>query len=240
MMEPDSVQERYLKVREEIDSIARKAGHKPEDVILLTVTKGHSVKETIEVIEAGAMYLGESYPDVALQKIQQIKQNYVVEWHMIGHIQSRKSRLVVDEYALIHSLDSLKLARKLDRLAAENNKPLDVLLEINISGEGSKYGWHAHQKDHWPALMTEFAEVIKLENLHLRGLMTMAPYGTDPDEARPVFAGLRNFRDALAEQFPEQNLEHLSMGMSGDYQPAIEEGATIVRVGTAIMGSRNN
>jgi pyridoxal phosphate enzyme (YggS family) len=157
---------------------------------------------------------------------------------MIGHVQSRKARLVVDHFALLHSLDSLKLARRLDRFAAERNRILHVLLEFNVGGEESKAGWDASQESQWDAILPEVADLLDLPHVRVHGLMTMPPLETDPEDARHYFQRLRRLRDRLASQFPLGDWNELSMGTSADYAVAVEEGATLVRVGTAIVGAR--
>jgi hypothetical protein len=161
-----------------------------------------------------------------------------VEWHMIGHVQSRKARLVIEHFDLLQSLDSLKLAERLNRMAGEAGRTLPVMLEFNVGGEESKYGWlAAHEKD-WPALYPDIEALLGLERLQIRGLMTMPPLETDPEEARIYFRTLRLLRDHLAARYPRADWRELSMGTSADYEAAVQEGATLVRIGTAIVGPR--
>ena len=173
-------------------------------------------------------------------KIQSLAEQSGVEWHMIGHVQSCKARLVADHFALLHSLDSLKLAQRLDRFAAERDRILPVLLEFNVGGEESKSGWNASDEAQWNRLLPDVSAILDLPNLRVHGLMTMPPLETDPNEARRFFAGLRRLRDHLASQFSQVDWHELSMGTSADYPVAVEEGATLVRVGTAIVGARKN
>jgi pyridoxal phosphate enzyme (YggS family) len=165
-----------------------------------------------------------------------------VAWHMIGHLQSRKARYVTSGFTLLHSLDSVSLAERLDRMLAEQEVTLDVLLEVNVSGEVTKQGWDV---PHWrsdPAqrqtLWGDVKQILALPGLNVRGLMTMAPIVEHPEEARPVFVALRDLRDALANDFPGPSWADLSMGMTDDYPVAVEEGATLVRIGRAIFGPR--
>jgi pyridoxal phosphate enzyme (YggS family) len=153
-------------------------------------------------------------------------------------VQSRKARLVADHFALLHSLDSLKLARRLDRFAAEANRILPVLLEFNVGGEESKSGWDASDESAWGALHPEVQAILELPNLRVGGLMTMPPLGIDPEESRRFFQRLRRLRDTLTVHFPQADWRELSMGTTADYGVAVEEGATLVRVGTAIVGAR--
>jgi pyridoxal phosphate enzyme (YggS family) len=145
---------------------------------------------------------------------------------------------VADHFALLHSLDSLKLARRLDRFAAERGRVLPVLLEFNVGGEESKSGWDASDESGWDALLPALASIVELSSLRIRGLMTMPPLETDPEAARRYFIRLRKLRDHLAAQLPGTDWHELSMGTSADYTVAVEEGATLVRVGTAIVGAR--
>ena len=157
---------------------------------------------------------------------------------MIGHLQSRKAELVCEHFNYLHSLDRLKLANRLNRFAAEKGVILPVLLQFNMSGEITKSGWQAVDESRWKDLVSELSSILQLPNLSVKGLMTMAPYGSDPEEARPVFVALRRLRDYLAEQFPQATWQELSMGMSSDYKVAVQEGATLLRVGSAILGTR--
>jgi PLP dependent protein len=168
----------------------------------------------------------------------QLKSFFGVEWHMIGHIQSRKARAVCEYFNYVHSLDSLKLAGRLDRFAGELDISLPVLLECNVSGEDTKYGFSVWRESDLPAFFTVVSEIISLPHLEVHGLMTMAPFFEDPENARPYFKQLKSLQNRLSQQFPGTDWRELSMGMSGDFQVAIEEGATLVRIGTAIMGSR--
>ena len=155
-----------------------------------------------------------------------------IRWHMIGSIQSRKTAQVVGPFVLVHSVDRVKIATRLSRDAAAAGRVLDVLLEVNVSGEASKHGF---QPD---ALREAAADLVKLPDIRIHGLMTMAPIAEDAEEVRPFFRGLRLLRDELSERFPETDWRSLSMGMTQDYEVAVEEGATLVRVGSAIFGPR--
>jgi pyridoxal phosphate enzyme (YggS family) len=204
----------------------------------VVVTKSQPIEVVQAAIEAGVRILGENYPEEAVLKIQSLAEQSGVEWHMIGHVQSRKARLVADHFELLHSLDSLKLARRLDRFAAEANRVLPVLLEFNVGGEESKAGWEASQESDWEALIPDVSSLLDLPNLRVQGLMTMPPLETDPEDSRQFFQRLRQLRDRLASQFPQAAWRELSMGTSADFLVAVEEGATLVRVGTAIVGAR--
>jgi PLP dependent protein len=221
-----------------IADAARKYGRNPNEIRLVVVTKSQPVEVVQAAIEAGVQILGENYPEEGVMKIQSVTGQSGVEWHMIGHVQSRKARLVADHFALLHSLDSLKLAQRLDRFAAERDRVLPVLLEFNVGGEESKAGWDASEPSQWEAWLPEVASILDLPHLRVHGLMTMPPLETNPEDARRFFQRLRDLRGHLASQFPQADWRELSMGTSADFVVAVEEGATLVRVGTAIVGAR--
>ena len=233
-----SIRENYQSTLDRIATAARKSNRDPEDVRLVVVTKSQPIEVVQAAIEAGARILGENYPEEAVTKIQSLTVQSAVEWHMIGHVQSRKARLVADHFALLHSLDSVKLAQRLDRFAAEQNHVLPVLLEFNVGGEESKAGWDASDESKWEGLLPEIASIFELSHLRVRGLMTMPPLETNPEDVRRFFERLRSLRDYLSAQYSHVDWRELSMGTSADYAVAVEEGATLVRVGTAIVGAR--
>jgi pyridoxal phosphate enzyme (YggS family) len=234
---PQIIQENYQRVRDKIDQEAQMAGREANEVKLVVVTKGHPVEIARVVLEAGAKCLGENYVEDALPKIEVLSEQEV-EWHMIGHVQSRKARPVSGHFAWVHSVDRLKLARRLNNFCGEIGRVIPILLECNVSHETSKFGWAAWDEIRWAELAREIDPLMDLPNLEVRGLMTMPPFDPDPENSRPYFQKLRRLRDYLAGQFPVANWSELSMGMSGDYLVAVQEGATIVRVGTAIVGPR--
>ncbi len=224
-------------VRERIVSAAGRAGRDPAEITLVAVTKTQPPPVLLAAYEAGLRHFGENRVEEAGTKVSDLPHD--ITWHMIGHIQSRKARQVVSLFDAVHSIDSLKLARRLDRLCQDRPEPLPVFLEINVSGEASKYGFQA---DRWPedrlqeeSLLAAVEEIVALPNLRPQGLMTMAPIVADPEETRPVFVRLKRLREALAAAFPQAGLRYLSMGMTDDFEVAIEEGATLVRVGRAIF-----
>ena len=206
---------------------------------LVVVTKAQPVETARAAIEAGCRILGENYAEEGVTKIQSLANFSAVEWHMIGHVQSRKAQLVAGTFNLMHSLDSLKLAKRLDRFCGEAGRTLPILLEFNLGGEESKGGWEASDESRWAELPGEVSEIFSLPNLQVRGLMTMPPLGEDAEASRPYFVKLRRLREFLVSQFPQVELTELSMGTSFDYEVAVEEGATYVRVGTAIVGARH-
>jgi pyridoxal phosphate enzyme (YggS family) len=232
------IRERYLATLERIAAAARTSGRDPESVHLVVVTKAQPLEVVQATVEAGVHLLGENYPEESVSKILFFGPESGVEWHMIGHVQSRKARLVIEHFDLLQSLDSLKLAERLNRMAMETGRVLPVMLEFNVGGEESKYGWLAAYEKDWPMLYPDIEAILGLENLQIRGLMTMPPLETDPEEARIYFRTLRLLRDHLAARYPQADWHDLSMGTSADYEVAVQEGATLVRIGTAIVGPR--
>ena len=233
-----SIRDNYHRTLDQIATAARKSGRSPEDIRLVVVTKSQPLDVVQAAIEAGVRILGENYPEEGVTKIQSLPPQSGVEWHMIGHVQSRKARLVAGHFELLHSLDSLKLAKRLDRFAAECGRVLPVLLEFNVGGEESKSGWDASDESLWDSLHPDIQSILDLPNLRVHGLMTMPPLEGDAEDSRRFFLSLRLLRDYLAFTFPQADWAELSMGTSADYTVAVEEGATLVRVGTAIVGAR--
>lgn len=224
-------------VEERIAAACERAGRARGEVTLVAVTKTRSLAEIVAAYRCGVRHLGENRVEEAAEKVPALRAMFEPEpatWHMIGHVQSRKARDAVELADVVHSVDSTRLATRLDRFAGEAGKRLPILLEANVSGEESKFGVPAWDDAGCAALVAMAREVTALPHLDVRGLMTMAPIVTDPEEARPVFARLRRLRDVLCDatgrEWPE-----LSMGMTDDYAVAVEEGATIVRIGRAIF-----
>lgn len=233
----NSIRERHEQTLERIAAAEKRAGRAPGSTRLVVVTKSQPVDVVRAALEAGVKILGENYPEEAVDKMNAIGATDAA-WHMIGHVQSRKAALIPANFTLMHSLDSLKLANRLDRFAAEAGCPLPVLLEFNVGEEESKFGWIAPDEARWPALLPEIEIMLKLEHLTMRGVMTMPPLFENPERTRPYFQKLRHLRDFLAQKFPATDWSELSMGTSADFEAAVEEGATLVRVGTAIVGAR--
>ncbi len=232
------IKERYESTLEKIAVSAKKVGRNPESVKLVVVTKSQPVEIVQAAIEAGAKILGENYAEEGVTKIQSLSNFSAVEWHMIGHVQSRKAQLVAQHFNFLHSLDSIKLAKRLDRFCGEAKRTLPVLLEFNVGGEESKGGWNAFDENRWNDLLTDINEILSLPNLQIRGLMAMPPLGDDAEFSRPFFVKVKRLQEFLLGQFPQVDFSELSMGTSLDYEVAVEEGATFVRVGTAIVGER--
>ena len=234
-----SIAQRLADVRERIARAAARAGRSPDEITLVAVSKGHPPEAVVEAYRLGLRDFGENRVEEAEPKMAAVRdmlaaegQGKDIRWHLIGHIQSRKAKRAISPYVLIHSVDRLKIARRLDRFAGEADRVLPVLLEVNISGEATKFGFSPDE------IFDAVTEILTLPHLRVQGLMTMAPFVEDPEEVRPVFAALRRLRDQLAARYPQADWRHLSMGMTNDFEVAIEEGATIVRIGTAIFGER--
>ncbi len=233
-------------VRARIAEAALRSGRRPEEVRLVAVTKSFALEAIRAAWDSGQRDFGENRPEEGTPKVMEFAAQLPAGearplWHMIGHIQRRKAHLVIAHFDVIHSVDRLALAQKLSLLAVEAGRSLPVFLECNVSGEESKYGyrvagWEA-DADIRAYLYAEVAAILALPGLRLEGLMTMAPPVEEAETVRPVFASLRALRDALRERFPAVPLPHLSMGMSDDFEVAIAEGATLVRIGRAIFGA---
>ena len=227
----DNLQRVYDRMAE----AAARAGRRPQDITLVAVSKTHPWEYVAAALAAGQADFGENRPEEAHAKFIENPDAAGVAFrlHLIGPIQSRKAKIAMAcRPVLIHSIDRLKIARKLNTLAAELDVTLDVLLEVNVSGEASKHGWAPDD------LRAQLPDLLTLPNLCFHGLMTIPPYDPDPETARPYFIALRQLRDELSRAHPDHDWSQLSMGMSHDFEVAIEEGATIVRVGTAIFGPR--
>jgi len=229
----DELRERLERVHERIAETALRVNRRPNDVTLVAVSKTHTAEIIQQAIAAGVTDLGENRVQEADAKIPAVGRK-AARWHLIGHLQSNKARPAVELFDVIHSLDSVKLARRLDRVCGEiNREVLPVLIQVDLGKEATKTG---AAEDELPKIIEA---ITHLPALRLTGLMMLPPYFDDPEHARPFFRRLRELRDELRAQgaFGDQRGE-LSMGMTNDYQVAIEEGATIVRIGTAIFGTR--
>jgi hypothetical protein len=225
------IKENLEQIRERIEKAAIKAGRDPQTVRLVVVSKTVGVERIQEAIQAGVTILGENYVQEARDKIARLGDE--VSWHFIGHLQTNKAKYAVDLFDMIHSLDRIDLAREINRVSEKKGKTLPALVQVNISGEESKHGIDRDD------LIQLISEIIQLKNIHLTGLMTMPPYFDDPEMARPYFQVLRRLQQEMNERFKvEISLQELSMGMSNDFEVAIEEGATLVRIGSAIFGER--
>lgn len=231
----DSIRERYQRVLGQIAEAGLRSGRGAARLVV--VTKSQPLEVVRAAVEAGISLLGENYAEEAVTKITALGQ-IAVEWHMIGHVQSRKAELVAAHFNLLHSLDSLKLAARLDRFCEETGRALPALIEVNVSGEESKFGFPAWDEAAWPDLASTLAGLEQFPRLRVQGLMTMPPYFEDPERTRPYFRRMRRLQEYLAGRLPQFEWSELSMGTSADFIAAVEEGATFVRVGQAILGPR--
>ena len=221
-------------VRRRMAAAAARAGRDPHDVLLVAVSKTHPMAMIEAATAAGQRDFGENRLEELWPKVEAAEAAHLdVAWHFIGTIQSRKTDAAVGPWALIHSVDRPKIAQRLSRDAAAAGQVLRVLLEVNVSGEESKHGFAPAE------LLAAATELAVLPGIRIEGLMTMAPLVADPEAARPVFRALRELRDELSVRCLQAEWRHLSMGMTNDFEVAIEEGATIVRVGSAIFGTRS-
>lgn len=218
------------RVQERIRAAAERSGRDPQDVKLVVVTKTVPPDRIREAIEAGATILGENYVQEARRKIAEL--GHPVSWHLIGHLQTNKAKQAVELFEMIHSVDSLRVARELDRRAGRARRVARVLLQVNLSGEATKSGLRPDE------VMPLLRELVGFPHLSVEGLMTLPPFSPDPEDVRVYFRALRELRERIFEEMGVP-LRELSMGMSHDFEVAVEEGATMVRVGTAIFGSRN-
>jgi pyridoxal phosphate enzyme (YggS family) len=243
-MTPETLSERVEAIWATIALACQRVGRSPDTVTLVAVSKMFPAGSVVQGLAAGLRHFGENRTEEAIPKMAEVAQltHDPIDWHMVGHVQSRKARDVISGFTLIHSLDSIRLADRLSRFATEQQRSLNVLLEINVSGEATKYGWNGYGWRGDPllrqTLWEDIGSVLSLPGLKVRGLMTMAPIVENPEAARPVFIALRELRDALANDFPNAVWSDLSMGMTDDYPVAVEEGATLVRIGRAIFGPR--
>ena len=226
------IKDNLKQINERIRRAALGCDRDPLTVRLIAVSKTIPASGVKEAIDSGATLFGENYIQESREKIESLK-SYSVSWHFIGHLQSNKSKYAVRLFDLIHSVDSLKLAREIDKQARKCNKIQSILIQVNIAQEDSKSGVTEEEA---PQLVSD---ISRLPNLSVRGLMTMPPFFNAPEKVKPYFKSLRLLRDRIADmQIENISMKELSMGMTGDFEAAIEEGATLVRIGTAIFGER--
>ncbi len=232
-----SLEENLQSVVERIGRAAASAGRDPNTITLVAVSKTVPVESIVAAARLGVANLGENRVEEAQDKIPVVAGMVPsrLTWHMIGHLQHRKVKQAVALFDIVHSVDSVALARRIDQYAAESGKLMPILLEINTSGEPAKNGFPVEPKS---AVYDAAAEIIALAHVSIQGLMTMAPIVSRPDDARPYFGALRRLRDELAARFDRSAWNQLSMGMTDDFEAAIAEGATMVRIGRALFGDR--
>ena len=224
------IEANFNSIHQRIEQACARAGREPASVQLVAVSKGHP-PDTIEAAaQLGQMVFGESRIQEAKAKIPLCP--WRLQWHLIGHLQSNKCRDAVQFFTMIESVDSLKLAEELDKWADKLTKRVPILLEVNVAGEASKFGLKPDD------VLDQLQQINALRRLEIHGLMTIAPWTPEPEKVRPIFRQLRELKEQC-ENVLGAPIQHLSMGMSGDFEIAIEEGATIVRIGTALFGSRS-
>jgi len=223
------ISSRYHAVQETIRRAAEKAGRSPGDIRLVVVSKTYGVDEIREAIKAGATLLGESRVQEAKEKIAVLGRENL-QWHLVGHLQKNKVKYIFDLFHMVHSVDSVELAEEIHRLGTAKNRGMEILIQVNVAGDEAKFGLSPD------SALEAVKEISRLKNVSIRGLMTIPPFEEDPEKSREYYKSLRELRDHIvARGF---DLPELSMGMSHDYGVAIEEGATLIRVGSAIFGER--
>ncbi len=226
-----SIRENVAAIEAKIAAAAKRAGRNPEDILLLAVSKTKPVEMIQEAVDCGLTALGENKVQEIMEKFEPMGKG--VHWHLIGHLQTNKVKYIIDKVDMIHSVESLRLAQEIDKRAAAAKVIMDILVEVNIAGEESKFGVRPEDTEVF------LRELSKFDNIHVRGLMTVAPFVNNPEENRVYFRKMRELLvDMNAKKIDNISMDVLSMGMTGDYEVAIEEGATIVRVGTGIFGER--
>ncbi len=230
-------------VRERIAAAATRAGRNPEDITLVAVTKTFPPSVIEEAWNAGLREFGENRVQEAEPKITWFRESGIeLTWHMVGHLQRNKAKKAIELFDVIHTVDSVRLAREISRRCTAAGTVMPVLFEVNVSGEASKYGFRVQEVDseQEEKFLDAVGRIVPLPGLEVQGLMTMAPFGAPNEVLRSCFRSLRRLLNRLKEDFPELEWRHLSMGMTDDFEVAIEEGATLVRVGRAILGERKN
>ncbi|MBN2084470.1 MAG: YggS family pyridoxal phosphate-dependent enzyme [Anaerolineales bacterium] len=237
MTDPAIIEDNLHSIQERISAAAGRTQRDPAGIRLIAVSKGQPAEAIRSAFAAGLREFGENYLEEAEPKIRSLDPS--ITWHMIGHLQSRKAKAAARLFPLIHSLDSLSLARKLSRFAADAGTTIEILLECNLSGEDTKFGFPAAEPAAWAELIREWGEILPLPGLAVAGLMTMAPYSENPETSRPVFRRLRELCERARRDLPQADWRELSMGMSDDFEQAVEEGATMLRIGRALFGPRS-
>ncbi len=226
------INENISKVRENIVKACEKAGRNPEEVTLIAVSKTKPVSAIEEALLSGTLDYGENKVQELCDKYDVLPKN--IRWHMIGHLQRNKVKYLVGKTYLVHSVDSLRLAEQIEKEFAKHNQVCDILVEVNIAQEESKFGINAKETEEL------IREIAKFEHIRIKGLMTIAPYTEDPESNRDYFREIKKLSvDIRDKNIDNVSMDVLSMGMTGDYMVAVEEGATMVRVGTGIFGERN-
>lgn len=226
------LKENYEAVKKNVEEACKRAGRNPEEVTIIAVSKTKPLSNVVELQEHGVMEFGENKVQELCSKYEEIETP--VHWHLIGHLQTNKVKYIVDKVALIHSVDSLKLAKQISKEAGKKEVNVPILIQVNVANEDTKFGLDTEE------VVSLVEEVSKLPNIQIKGLMTIAPFVENPEDNRKYFRELKQlFIDIANKKIDNVAMEILSMGMTNDYEVAIEEGATMVRVGTGIFGARD-
>jgi len=236
----ETISDRYSRILESINNVCMKTGRNPEHIKLVVVTKKQSTEKILQVIQAGASILGENYPEEGYTKFKAIPENYSVQWHMIGHIQSRKLKFVAGFCSYVHTIDRLEIASGLDKEIKKAEKTIPALLEVNLSGEENKFGFSAAHPEGRNQLFHDVEKMLQYDAIELLGLMTMPPFTKNAEDSREIFRQCRLLQEEISRIFSLPSFIQLSMGTSQDYEVAIQEGATFLRIGEAIMGERSH
>ena len=226
-----NIRDNIQQIERQKAEIARRTGRDPSEILLCAVTKTHPAEQINEAIRAGVTDIGENRVQEILEKYEKVDE---VNWHLIGHLQTNKVKYIIDKVCMIHSVDSLRLAAEIDRRAAQHGRTMDILIEVNAAGDEAKFGVAPEETE---GLIRAVLE--QCAHVRIRGLMTIAPFAEDPEDVRPYFRTMKELYDRFgAIEHPHLDFRWLSMGMSNDWIVAAEEGATLIRVGTAIFGAR--
>jgi PLP dependent protein len=228
----DQLREGLARVRETIGAAAERSGRSPDSVGIMAVTKGHPLEALQAALDVGIEDLGENRVSELERKREALAEDPRPRWHMVGHVQSRKAPRVRETAHVLHSLDSLKLAERFERTAPDGGEPLPVFVQVNTSGEDAKYGFSPEE------FRAQIQRILELPSLRVKGLMTMAPYTDEESVLRTTFRGLRELQEEARSEVEGYTGHELSMGMSNDFEVAVEEGSTMVRLGTALLGER--
>jgi pyridoxal phosphate enzyme (YggS family) len=233
------IRNNFENISERIKRAANRSGRDAHEIRLIAVSKKQPSEKILYAHEMGIDNFGENYPEETLKKIDQLKNEAdSISWHMIGHLQSRKAKIVAEKFSYIHSIDNLRVVQVLSSELEKSNRTINGLIEINLTGEISKTGFPAWSQEHLIRTIDSIRSIISFQRIKLTGLMTIPPLSDNPEDSRPIYQKLRNLQTQLSNTFPDQQWNILSMGTSFDFEVAIEEGASMVRIGEAIFGPR--
>jgi pyridoxal phosphate enzyme (YggS family) len=233
-----TVRDNYLHLKDDIAEASIRCGRELSEISAVLVAKYQPVQKINAAIDAGACHFAENYPEKLIPKLPEIKESSSIKWHMIGHIQSRKANIVMDHFDYVHSIDSLKIAQRLQRRGEETGRSQIVLVEVNLGQEETKNGYRVGNSEEYDIFISDILEISKLSMLSIKGLMTMPPITDDGEESRKYFSCLRRLSEKVNNENLNLQLTDLSMGTSQDFRIAIEEGATMLRIGTLVFGER--